>query len=75
MRTEEEANALRLTEWWIGKSAAEIVVTQIDEQYLCMPFNLFHAAAQEIYGERFGSGAFFSSNFRSKLKNMAVRIL
>ena len=48
--TKEEAIAYAATEWYKGKTAQEIVDFQLFENRLCMPFDLFHKALEEVLG-------------------------
>ena len=66
----EEAIAFAQTEWWVGKSAAEIVKFQVNEPLLCMPFGLFHAAVEEVVGEPVFSHMFASTQFIDYVKKL-----
>lgn len=44
--TKEQALALIETKWWEGKTARSICMFQMFEDRLCMPFDLFHQAAE-----------------------------
>jgi len=48
--TSEQAVALAQTAWWEGMPAQEIVMFQLFERKLCMPFGLFHKAVEEALG-------------------------
>lgn len=46
----EQAIAMAESKWWEGKTAQEIAVFQLNEDLLCMPFNVFHKAVEEWLG-------------------------
>ena len=48
--TNEEAVAYAATEWYKSKIAQEIVDFQLFEDRLCMPFDLFQKALEEVLG-------------------------
>lgn len=48
--TRDEAIALYDSQWWVGKTPAEIFEFQINEPKLCMPFGDFQAAAESALG-------------------------
>lgn len=48
--TKEQAIALAKSKWWEGKSAHDIVMVQLFEPLLCMPFGDFHKAVEEALG-------------------------
>ena len=48
--TKEKAVAYAATEWYIGKTAQEIVDFQLFEERLCMPLDLFQRALEEVLG-------------------------
>lgn len=50
MITEEEALAKAKTEWWKRCTPREIALTQLEDNRLCMPFNLFHKAVEDALG-------------------------
>ena len=43
----EEAIELAKSKWWEGKSHQEIAEFQLNQNLLCMPFDLFHKAVEE----------------------------
>jgi len=45
---QDEAIAKADSKWWAGKSAKEIVDFQLYEDRLCMPFDLFQQAVEEV---------------------------
>ena len=48
--TREEAVKLAESKWYEKQTAEEIVAFQLYEERLCMPFPLFHKAAEEALG-------------------------
>ena len=68
--TKDEAIALAKTNWWVNKNAAEIVKFQVNEPLLCMPFDLFHAAVEEVVEEPVFSHMFASTQFLDYVKKL-----
>lgn len=60
--TKAQAVALAESEWWIGRSAHDVVMVQLFEPLLCMPFAIFHGAVQEVLGRPVWTHEFASSN-------------
>lgn len=48
--TREEAQRLYVSNWWKGKSATEIAVTQLQLDRLIVPFSVFHEALEKACG-------------------------
>lgn len=48
--SQEEAVKFAATQWWVGKTAAEILDVQLFEDRLVMPFELYHEAVEEVLG-------------------------
>ena len=60
--TQEQALELYNTNWWVGKSAHDIVSFQLFEERLCMPFDRFHEAVEKalnrpVFTREFGLNA------------------
>lgn len=45
-----EAAVFYDTQWWEGQEPMDIVDFQLYEPRLCMPFDLFHAAVEKVFG-------------------------
>ena len=48
--TREQAIKLAESEWWEGLSDHDIVMFQLFEDKLCMPFGRFHEAVEKVLG-------------------------
>ena len=48
--SKDEALALIKTEWWVGRTDDEIARWQLNEERLCMPFDLFQKAVEGVLG-------------------------
>lgn len=46
--TKEQAIALAKSDWWESVSAHDIVMFQLFERLLCMPFDKFHKAVETV---------------------------
>lgn len=48
--TKEQAIELANSNWWLNLSARDIVMFQLFEPLLCMPFDVFHEAIEKALG-------------------------
>ncbi len=48
--SENEAKRLYKTKWWLGKTDLEIAKFQFEAKRLCLPFEIFHVAAEKALG-------------------------
>ena len=48
--TKEEAIKLSETEFWLDMSKTDIAKFQFNQECLCMPFHIFHAAVEQTVG-------------------------
>ena len=48
--TQEEAIAKGATKWWETATPEEIVELQLFEEFLCVPFPIYHGAIEKVLG-------------------------
>lgn len=68
--TKEQAIAMANSNWWVDKTAKEIVKFQINEPLLCMPWNIFHEAVEEVVGGAVWTHEFADDMFIEYVKDL-----
>ena len=68
--TREQAIEMYNSNWWLSKSPQEIVKFQMNEDLLCMPFDLFHAAVEEVLDRSVYTHEFAFEKFRDEVKEL-----
>jgi len=63
--TKEEAIQLAKSDFWKHLDSREIVEFQIYEEKLCMPWEVFHKAVNEVLGRPVYTHEFASSNINN----------
>lgn len=70
--TKEEAKAKYDSKFWEHLTATEIVDFQLFEERLCMPFEVFHKAVENVLGRPVWAHEFL---FKNKLKSEYFEVI